>query len=104
MIALPHSVEAEQAVLSAILTDERALAVAQAILRPEDFYVGKHRRLYALILHQRETTGAVDLVTLRSAVAAAGEECCEVEYLHTIALAAASNYSGIACQEWWQTK
>ena len=89
----PHDELAEQSFLSAVLQEPNRIDDVAGMLRPEDFYVGKHRRLYALILHQRETTGAVDLVTLRSAVAAAGEECCEVEYLHTIALAAASPHN-----------
>src|SRR5512142_3063849 len=43
---LPHSVEAEQAVLGAILTDEAAFDQVAALLRPGDFYLLAHQHVY----------------------------------------------------------
>ncbi len=43
---LPHSVEAEQAVLGAILTDEAAFDQVAALIRPGDFYLLAHQHVY----------------------------------------------------------
>jgi replicative DNA helicase len=43
---LPHSVEAEQAVLGAILTDEAAFDQVAALLRAGDFYLLAHQHVY----------------------------------------------------------
>ena len=43
----PHDILAEKAVLSAILLDNSAIYEITGELRPDDFYVPAHRRLYA---------------------------------------------------------
>jgi len=43
---LPHSADAEQAVLGAILTDEAAFDQVAALLRPVDFYLLAHQHVY----------------------------------------------------------
>ena len=43
---LPHSLEAEQAVLGAILTEETAFDQVAALLRPGDFYLLAHQHVY----------------------------------------------------------
>ncbi|MGI0495572.1 replicative DNA helicase [Alkalinema pantanalense CENA528] len=72
MIVLPHSVEAEQTVLGAILTDARALPVAQAILRPEDFYSRQHATLYRVIGDLAAKGRPVDGLVLGDHLAANG--------------------------------
>jgi replicative DNA helicase len=47
--ALPQNVEAERAVLGAVLIDNLALAVISPILRESDFFLDTHRRIYAAI-------------------------------------------------------
>src|SRR5512142_703130 len=44
---LPHSVDAEQAVLGAVLTDETAFDQVAALLRSADFYLLAHQHVYA---------------------------------------------------------
>ncbi len=60
----PQNIEAEQAVLGAVLIKKEALTEVQEILQPEDFYREAHRVVYSamedLFLHNE----AVDLVTL----------------------------------------
>ena len=61
----PQNIEAEQSVLGAILLDNAVLSRAIEILRPEDFYRGSHRRLFAAMLDMAEHDQAIDLITLR---------------------------------------
>lgn len=72
MIVLPHSLEAEQTVLGAILTDARALPVAQAILRPEDFYSRQHATLFRVIADLAGKGRPVDGLVLGEHLAANG--------------------------------
>ncbi len=44
---LPHNLEAEQAVLGALLLDETAHAKLSPVLKPEDFYLLPHQRVFA---------------------------------------------------------
>ena len=43
---LPHSVEAEQAVLGSMLIDARCVPEVIDQLRPDDFYVKQNREIY----------------------------------------------------------
>jgi len=60
----PQSVEAEQAVLGAILIDNDAVHKAVDLLHEEDFYREAHRTIYRAILELSGRGEAVDLVTL----------------------------------------
>jgi len=42
----PHSIEAEQAVLGAVLLDREAIISASEFVNPEDFYKDSHREVY----------------------------------------------------------
>lgn len=44
--ALPHSAEAERAILGGILLDNGLISQAVELLRPEDLYVPSHRRVF----------------------------------------------------------
>ncbi len=62
---LPESVDAERAVLAAILLhDEHASLVAET-LRPEDFYMPAHKLIYESICGLVNTQKRIDLVTLQ---------------------------------------
>lgn len=60
----PASVEAEQAVLAAMLLKEGALAIATEELTADDFYRETHRLIFEAMLEIKERTEPVDLVTL----------------------------------------
>jgi replicative DNA helicase len=62
--ALPHDVEAERAVLGAVLVEPTALLVAIEQLAAEDFYLDPHREIFTacLTLHERGKTP--DLITI----------------------------------------
>ena len=61
---VPHNVEAEQAVLGALLIDPDALYKVNTFLLPDDFYVERHHWIYEAILDLNERSEAVDLLTL----------------------------------------
>ncbi|MBR1885847.1 MAG: replicative DNA helicase [Schwartzia sp.] len=60
----PQNIEAEQAVLSAMLLTKEAIAAAAEILRPDDFYRDAHRRVFEAILDLFQRGEAADLVTV----------------------------------------
>ncbi len=60
----PYSQEAEAAVLGGILLNNDALSLVQDIVRPEDFYVEAHRRIYEAIETLSLAATPVDHLTL----------------------------------------
>ncbi|BCB96724.1 replicative DNA helicase [Dissulfurispira thermophila] len=60
----PQNIEAEQAVLGAIIFDNEALPKALEILSSEDFYRETHRRLYNAMCELFEKNEPIDIVTL----------------------------------------
>jgi replicative DNA helicase len=64
--APPHSIEAEQSVLGAILLSERvhyALVIEEA-LRPEDFYRERHRVIYESMMALYDQSEPIDVLTV----------------------------------------
>lgn len=61
---LPHSVEAEQSVLGAILLDNHAFLDAQGRIEAEDFYVGSHRTIFKALTKALNRGEAADPVSL----------------------------------------
>jgi len=61
---LPSNVEAERSVLGAILLDNSAYNQAAEVLKPEDFYLDSHRRLFLRMTEMADHSRPVDLVTL----------------------------------------
>src|SRR5258707_742875 len=61
---LPNNLDAERSVLGAILLDNHALNSAIEHLRPEDFFLDQHRRVFTQMIALGEVQQAIDLVTL----------------------------------------
>src|SRR5437870_7528822 len=61
---LPNNLDAERSVLGAILLDNHALNPAIEHLRPEDFFLDQHRRVFTQMISLGEGQQAIDLVTL----------------------------------------
>jgi replicative DNA helicase len=61
---LPNNLDAERSVLGAILLDNHALNPAIEHLRPEDFFLDQHRRVFTQMIALSEGQQAIDLVTL----------------------------------------
>ena len=65
--ALPHSEESERAVLAAILLDPtRHLPTTSGRLRPNDFYLERHQRLYEAMLALQDDKVEIDIRTLQA--------------------------------------
>ena len=60
----PQNIEAEQAVLGAMLIKKEAIVEAQEILRPDDFYREAHRVVFEAMTALSAEDEPVDIVTL----------------------------------------
>ncbi len=74
----PHSVDAEKAVLGAILSDPDHLIVVENLLRPEQFFLDVHQRIYTAALELSAANESVDILTVSEKLRFAGGDS---EYL-----------------------
>jgi replicative DNA helicase len=61
---LPANVEAERSILGAILLDNFSYNQAAEHLKPEDFSLDSHRRIYSRMIDLAESSRAIDMITL----------------------------------------
>lgn len=69
----PHNLEAEKAVLGACMINAAAVDVAAAVVDVADFWRDSHARIWRAILTVQSQGAAVDLVTVRDALAMSGD-------------------------------
>lgn len=69
---LPHSIEAEQAVLGAMLIDSRCISDVIEILRPEDFFMTQNRHIFETIYSMSTLNQTIDAVTVLDQLAVRG--------------------------------
>ena len=69
---MPHSVEAEQAVLGSILIDERCVPQVIEALKPEDFYLRQNREIYETVCSMFNFSETIDPVTVLDKMRQAG--------------------------------
>lgn len=62
---LPNDVEAEQAVLGAMIIDKDAIANVLEIVRPDDFYREDNREVFSAVVDLFEASKPIDLVSLK---------------------------------------
>ncbi len=86
---MPHSVEAEQSVIGAMMIDRDAIITASEMLLPEDFYGKQYGTLFEAIVELQESDGVVDIVTLQDKLNEKGVpmEINNVEYLSNLVAA-----------------
>jgi hypothetical protein len=70
---LPHSIDAERAVLGAALVDPRALRAAREHLSPRSFYRDAHERIFAADLRLADRGVPLDIVTLKDELERSGD-------------------------------
>lgn len=70
--SLPHSVEAERAVVGSILLDNGLAAQARLLLEPEDFYVRAHQFAFRALLALDARGSAIDPLLLSEEMQRAG--------------------------------
>jgi replicative DNA helicase len=61
---MPQNLDAERSVLGAILLDNHSLNAAVEKLKPEDFFLDQHQRIFLQMIELGESQQAIDLVTL----------------------------------------
>jgi replicative DNA helicase len=61
---LPANVEAERSILGAILLDNLAFNQAAEFLKPDDFSLDSHRRIYSRMVDLSDASKPIDLITL----------------------------------------
>ncbi len=71
-LVLPHSEEAERAVLGALLLEPMRIVQVRARLEPRDWYVDRHRVLYQALLDVADAGSTPDLLTLQAHLEQAG--------------------------------
>ena len=69
----PHNEDAERAVIGAMLIDYNAVIIAQQLLRTEDFYSLRHRKIYEAVLSLFNKDTRPDLLTLNSELEQTGK-------------------------------
>ena len=70
---LPQNLDAERSILGAILLDNHALNAAIENIKPEDFFLEQHRRVFNQMIALGESQQAIDLVTLTESLYRVGE-------------------------------
>ncbi|MBG0819071.1 replicative DNA helicase [Planomonospora sp. ID82291] len=82
----PHSIEAEQSVLGAMLIGARCIDDVAAVIRPADFYRPGHRTIAAVIVEMNARGEAVDVLTVLNELERRGElaRVGGGTYLHTL--------------------
>ena len=61
---LPANLEAERSILGAVLLDNHAFNDAAEHLKPEDFSIDSHRRIYSRMMDLAESSRPIDIITL----------------------------------------
>lgn len=61
---LPHSEEAERAVIGSALTDSASVALSAELIKPDDFYFPQNREIYRAIIELFNEDEAIDFVTV----------------------------------------
>ena len=82
----PHSVEAEQSVLGAVLLDNTAWEKIGDVVREPDFYRHDHRLIWQHLARLLERNQPADVLTLQDALKSTGklEEAGGLSYLNAM--------------------
>ena len=65
---LPHSLQAEQAVLGSMLIDSRCIAEVIGMVKPDDFFLGQNKDIYETIYTMFNYSETIDPVTVLEAL------------------------------------
>ena len=80
---IPHSTEAEQSVIGAMMVDNEVISVAADLITGSDFYNKQYGIIFDTIVELSAQHVDIDIVTLREALKAKQlpEDVCSVEYI-----------------------
>ena len=82
----PHDVDAEQAILGSMLTDQDAVIDAIEVLKPEDFYREDNKYIYQSIINLYNRGEPIDIITVKAELTSMQkfEAVGGIEYLATL--------------------
>jgi len=82
----PHNLDAEESVLGSMILSHPAVAVAQELLSPTDFYKDSHRRIFEVLVDLFASGGTTDPVVLAEELKSRGllEAVGDKAYIHTL--------------------
>lgn len=85
---VPHSAEAEQAVLGSILIDERCVPRVIEHLKPEDFYLRQNREIFETVCSMFNFSETIDPVTVLDKMKQNGvyDEATSYDYIRQLML------------------
>ena len=88
----PSAIQAEQALLGAIIIDSEAFDKVAGIIKPEDFYLEEHKHIYNAILKMYSASRTIDTVTLVNAIVEFGnrDQAGGIQYVSMLAEAVPS--------------
>lgn len=69
----PQDIEAEQAVLGSMLTDQDAVIAAIEVLKEDDFYREDNKIIYTALLNIYNRAEPIDIITLKSELSSMGK-------------------------------
>jgi DnaB-like helicase N terminal domain/AAA domain len=69
----PHNLEAERAIIGAVLVDNGSLAAAAALVTDQTFYRDAHQRIWRSITTLAASQTAIDLITLKAELERVGD-------------------------------
>src|SRR5260221_4795156 len=83
----PHSIEAEQSLLGALLIDNQAFDRVADLVAAEDFYRDDHRRIWRHIVRLIDASRPADVVTIAESIDASEDKDKTVSAGYLAALA-----------------
>lgn len=84
--SMPCNIEAEQYVLGAIIFDNECISDVITSIRPDDFYLEQHKRIFEAMVNISNRAEPIDLVTLKSELESIFDSIGGVDYLTQICL------------------
>lgn len=89
---MPHNREAEAGVIGCVLVNDKSVAAAAEIIRPDDFYFAANREIFAVVMSLFNENIPVDIVTVSDRLAQADklDAAGGVQYLTACATSVAT--------------
>lgn len=84
--SMPCNIEAEQYVLGAIIFDNSCISDVVSVLKPDDFYLEQHKRIFEAMIDISNKAEPIDLVTLKSELESIFDNIGGIDYLTQICL------------------
>lgn len=84
--SMPCNIEAEQYVLGAIIFDNECIGDVVSAIKPDDFYLEQHKKIFEAMVNISNRAVPIDLVTLKSELENVFDNIGGVDYITQICL------------------